>query len=166
MIEQLIEQIESRFAELGEQMGDPEVIADRERYAEVGRAYRQLQDAAALAAEWRRAQDDAAGAEELLAEDGDDPEVRELLTSARERIEQLEEQIRLAMVERDPNDDKNVIVEIQGGAGGEEADCHTIRLELEHELLERFEIDHTTLQVDHRHPRELLQVDTGRAASH
>jgi peptide chain release factor 1 len=121
MIEQLVNQIESRFEELGEQMSDPEVIGDRERYAEVGRSYRQLQPAAALAAEWRRAQDDAAGAEELLSEDGEDPEVRAMLATARERIEQLEEEIRLAMVERDPNDDKNVIVEIQGGAGGEEA---------------------------------------------
>jgi peptide chain release factor 1 len=121
MIEQLVNQIESRFSELGEQMSDPDVIGDRERYAEVGRAYRQLQPAAALATEWRRAQDDAAGAEELLSEDGEDPEVRSMLTTARERIEQLEEEIRLAMVERDSNDDKNVIVEIQGGAGGEEA---------------------------------------------
>jgi len=120
VIEDLVEQIESRFAELGEQMTDPEVIGDRERYAEVGRAYRQLEPAAKLAAEWRLATDDAAGAEELLAE-GEDPELRELLTSARARIEQLVEEIRLAMVERDPNDDKSVIVEIQGGAGGEEA---------------------------------------------
>ena len=121
MIEGLVEQIETRFAELGEQLSDPEVIADRERYAAVGRAYRQLAPAAELAAQWRRAQDDAAGAQELLSEDGDDPELRELLASARERIEQLEEEIRMAMIERDPNDEKNVIVEIQGGAGGEEA---------------------------------------------
>ena len=121
MIEGLVEQIETRFAELGEQLSDPEVIADRERFAAVGRAYRQLEPAAELAAQWRRAQDDAAGAQELLSEDGDDPELRELLASARERIEQLEEEIRMAMIERDPNDDKNVIVEIQGGAGGEEA---------------------------------------------
>ena len=121
MIEQLVDQIESRFAELGEQMVDPEVIGNRERYAEVGRGYRQLEPAARLAAEWRRAQDDAAGAQELLDEGGEDPELRELLASARERIEHLEEEIRLAMVERDPNDDKNVIVEIQGGAGGDEA---------------------------------------------
>ena len=47
--------------------------------------------------------------------------MREMLAAARARIEELEEEIRLAMVERDPNDDKNVIVEIQGGAGGEEA---------------------------------------------
>ncbi len=121
MIEDLVEQIEARFAELGEQLTDPAVIGDRARYAEAGRAYRRLEAAAKLAAQWRRAQDDAAGAEELLSEDGEDAEVRELLTGARERIEQVEEEIRLAMVEEDPNDEKGVIVEIQGGAGGDEA---------------------------------------------
>ncbi|HEY2768682.1 MAG TPA: peptide chain release factor 1 [Solirubrobacteraceae bacterium] len=124
MIEDLVEQIETRFAELGEQLTDPAVIGDRVRYAEVGRAYRQLEPAAKLAEQWRRAQDDAAGAEELLEEGGsggEEAELRELLSGARERIEQLEEEIRLAMVEDDPNDEKNVIVEIQGGAGGDEA---------------------------------------------
>jgi peptide chain release factor 1 len=121
VIEDLVQQIETRFAELGELLTDPAVIGDRERYAEVGRAYSQLEPAAKLAAQWRRAQDDAAGAEEMLAEGNEDSELRELLREARERIEQLEEEIRLAMVERDPNDEKNVIVEIQGGAGGEEA---------------------------------------------
>jgi peptide chain release factor 1 len=121
VIEDLVEQIETRFAELGAQLTDPAVIGDRARYAEAGRAYSQLEPAAKLAAEWRRARDDAAGAEELLSEDGEDAEVRELLTSARERGEQLAEEIRLAMVEEDPNDEKNVIVEIQGGAGGDEA---------------------------------------------
>ncbi len=121
MIEELIEQIEARFAELGEQMTDPAVIGDRNRYAEVGRAYRQLEPAAKLAEEWRRARDDVAGADELLSEGGEDPELREMLAVAHARIEQLEEEIRIAMVERDPNDSKDVIVEIQGGAGGDEA---------------------------------------------
>ncbi len=121
MIEGLVAQIESRFAALGAQMTDPEVISDRERDAAAGRAYSQLEPAATLAVQWRRAQDDATGAEELLAEDGDDVEMREELSGARARIERLEEEIRLAMVERDPNDEKNVIVEIQGGAGGDEA---------------------------------------------
>jgi peptide chain release factor 1 len=121
MIEDLVKQIESRFAELGEQMTDPAVISDRERYAEVGRAYRQLEPAAKLAAQWREAQDNAGGAEELLSEEGEDAEMRDELTRARERIEQLDEEIRMAMVERDPNDEKSVIVEIQGGAGGDEA---------------------------------------------
>jgi peptide chain release factor 1 len=121
VIEQLVEQIESRFAELSSQMADPDVIGDQRRYAEVGRAYRQLEPAHALALEWRRATDDAAGARELLAEDGDDPELRELLRSSEERLGELEEEIRLAMVEPDPNDDKDVIVEIRPGTGGEEA---------------------------------------------
>ncbi len=121
MIEQLVQQIEERFAALGRDLTDPEVIGDRERYAETGRAYSELEPAAKLAADWRRAIDDAAGAEELLAEDGEDPEVRELLRGARERSEQIEEELRLAMVERDPNDAKNVIVEIRPGAGGDEA---------------------------------------------
>jgi peptide chain release factor 1 len=121
MIEELVKQIETRFAELGAQLTDPEVISDRERYAEVGRAYSQLEPAAKLAAQWRRARDDAEGAEELLRDEGEDSELREELSDANARIEELEEEIRLAMVERDPNDEKSVIVEIQGGAGGDEA---------------------------------------------
>jgi peptide chain release factor 1 len=121
VIESLVTQIEARFAELSQQMVDPDVISDRNRYAEAGREYRRLEPAARLAEEWRRAADDAEGAEELIAEGADDAEVRDMLSAARERQEELEEEIRLAMVERDPNDDKNVIVEIQGGAGGEEA---------------------------------------------
>jgi peptide chain release factor 1 len=121
VIEKLVDQIESRFRELSEQMTDPEVIGDRGRYAEVGRAYRQLEPAHELAQEYRHAVDDAAGARELLSEDGDDPELRDLLRTSEERIAELEEEIRLAMVERDPNDEKNVIVEIRPGTGGEEA---------------------------------------------
>jgi peptide chain release factor 1 len=121
MVEKLVEQIESRFAELSEQMADPEVIGDHRRYAEVGRAYRALEPAHELAQEWRRATSDAAGAREMLSEDGDDPELRQLLASSERRLEELEEEIRLAMVEPDPNDEKNVIVEVRAGAGGDEA---------------------------------------------
>jgi peptide chain release factor 1 len=120
VIERLVEQIESRFAELSQQMSDPEVIGDQRRYAEVGRAYRALESAHQLAQEWRRATDDAAGARELLAE-GEDPELRDMLRASEDRLGELEEEIRLAMVEPDPNDDKDVIVEIRPGTGGEEA---------------------------------------------
>ena len=121
MIEKLVEQIESRFAELEGQMADPDVIADQARYAEVGREYRRLQSARELASEWRTLRDDLEGARELLAEDGDDPELRAVVTDAPKRIEEVEEAIRLAMVEADPNDDKNVIVELRAGTGGDEA---------------------------------------------
>src|SRR3954452_6312323 len=118
MIEGLVTTIEQRFAELERQMADPEVIADRRRAAEVGREYRQLKVASGLAAEWRRARSDEEGARELLDEG---EEMREELEASRAERERLEEELRLAMVERDPADDKDVIVEIQGGAGGEEA---------------------------------------------
>jgi peptide chain release factor 1 len=121
MIDSLVSQIETRFRELSGQMSDPNVISDRERYAEVGRAYHQLEPAHELAREYRQAADDAAGARELLAEDGDDAELRELLTTSEARLRELDEEIRLAMVERDPNDEKNVIVEVRQGTGGEEA---------------------------------------------
>ena len=102
-------------------MSDPDVIGDRERYAEVGRAYSSLEHAHELAQEWRRAASDAAGAREMLSEDGDDPELRELLSASEARLAELDEEIRLAMVEPDPSDDKNVIVEVRAGTGGEEA---------------------------------------------
>ena len=121
MIEKLAEQVEGRFAELERQMSDPQVIADRERYAEVGRQYHELEPAHELVGEWRQLQGDLEGAEELLAEAGDDEELRGLVATAPERLRELEEEIRLAMVERDPNDDKNVIIEIRAGAGGDEA---------------------------------------------
>jgi peptide chain release factor 1 len=120
MIEALVEQIEARFAELEREMSDPAVISDRVRYAEVGREYRELQPAQTLAAEWRTLSDDLEGARELL-EEGEDAELRKVVEEAPGRLGQLEEAIRLAMVERDPNDAKNVLVEIRAGTGGDEA---------------------------------------------
>jgi peptide chain release factor 1 len=121
VLTQLVDQIETRFADLSSQMSDPEVIGDRQRYAEVGRAYHALEPAHELAVEYKRLADDAAGARELIDEDGEDAELREMLRSAEARMAELEEEIRLAMVEPDPNDDKNVIVEVRAGTGGEEA---------------------------------------------
>jgi peptide chain release factor 1 len=127
VIARLIEQIEQRYSELNEQLADPEVMADRARYTEVARAHRELSAAHALAEEYRRAESDASGAEELLEggdgalEAADRREFQDELTAARARMEELAEELRLAMVERDPNDSKNVIVEIRSGAGGDEA---------------------------------------------
>jgi len=120
VIEQLVNQIEERFADLEREMSDPDVIADRERYADVGREYRDLEPAHRLAARWRTLNDDLEGARELLA-DGDDDELHRVVAEAPAQLEELAEEIRLAMVERDPNDDKNVLVEIRAGAGGDEA---------------------------------------------
>ena len=79
MINDLVTQLESRFGELESELSDPEVISDRERFAAASRAYRELEPAARLAGEYRRASDDLEGARELLAEDGEDSELRALL---------------------------------------------------------------------------------------
>src|SRR5882757_4524833 len=81
MIEQLVEQIRARFAELEALMSDPAVIADRERYAEVGREYRRLKAARDLAEEYATLKDDLEGARELLAE-GEDEELRAVVDEA------------------------------------------------------------------------------------
>jgi peptide chain release factor 1 len=120
MIDELVAQLQRRFKELEGELSDPLVISDRDRFEAASRAYRELEPAARLATEYQHAADDLAGARELLA-DGEDAELRALLESSRERLQTLEEEIRLAMVERDPNDDKNVIVEIRPGVGGDEA---------------------------------------------
>ena len=120
MIEGLVDKIEARFAELEAALGDPETIGDRKAFAEASRAYAELEQPARLAREWRRAVGDEQGARELL-EDADDPELREMEATARADRERLEEEIRLAMVESDPNDARDVIVEIRPGAGGDEA---------------------------------------------
>ena len=79
MIDELVSQIEARFGELEDELSDPAVIGDRERFTAASRAYRELEPAARLASEYRRAADDFAGARELLAEDGDDAELRAML---------------------------------------------------------------------------------------
>ena len=121
MVDQLVEQIRRRVGELESQMSDQSVISDRERYAEVMREHSRLRPADALATEYTALKDDLEGARELLEEDGDDAELRKLVQEAPARLEELEEEIRLAMVEPDPNDEKNVLVEIRAGTGGDEA---------------------------------------------
>src|SRR3954447_295690 len=98
MIDELVGQLESRFNELEAELSDPVVIGDRARFEAASRAYRELEPAARLAAEYRHAADDLEGARELLA-DGEDPELRALQEASRERLQSLEEEIRLAMVE-------------------------------------------------------------------
>ncbi len=121
MIEKLIEQVESRFAELEREMSDPEVIADRQLYAEVGREYSRLEPVHALAIRYRVLGDDLEGARELIEEGVGDEDLKKVVRDAPAELETLAEEIRLAMVEGDPNDDKNVIVEIRAGTGGDEA---------------------------------------------
>lgn len=119
-VERLVDQVVRTREELTESLGDPALASDRVRFAEVNRRWAGLAEAFALADAWRDAAGRAAEAQELLDE-ADDPDVRALLAEARAELEDLAPRVREAMVERDPDDDRDTLVEIRPGAGGEEA---------------------------------------------
>ena len=125
MIERLAAEIEEKYRSLTEEMADPDVLRDQTRYAEISKACSDLEHAHALAAAYQQARASLQEAESMLAEGGLDPEMKEFLMeekeSAREKIERLEHALRLAVLEKDPRDEKNAIVEVRAGAGGDEA---------------------------------------------
>lgn len=122
----LLERAEGLQRELVEteaRLADPEVVADHRRYAELSRRYRSLQPIVERAVELRSATEDLAVAEELLAaSSGEDRESwREEAATARDAIGRIEAELRVLLLPRDPNDGRDVIVEIRGAEGGEEA---------------------------------------------
>jgi peptide chain release factor 1 len=112
--EALIDELERSHQELQERMSDSSVYNDRREAADVGRRLKELEGPYRLAQEWRQAQAD------LEAARGD-ADLRELVPELEQRIAQLEEELKVALVESDPADRKDVIVEIRQGVGGDEA---------------------------------------------
>lgn len=120
MLEKLKE-LALRYEDLQAQLADPSVYGDAERLKTVNRELKDLTPVAEAYQAYRQAEADRAAAEELLS----DPEMRELaqeeLTAAREEMERLRQELKLLLLPKDPNDRKNVILEIRAGTGGEEA---------------------------------------------
>ncbi|MBE6855264.1 MAG: peptide chain release factor 1 [Ruminococcus sp.] len=124
MFEQL-ERMAQRFEELNERLSDPSVISDTALYTELMKEYKQLTPILEEYQLYRTAAAAFDEAQELLAAGGLDPEMKELAQeeySARKaEISERTETLTRLLLPKDPNDDKNVIIEIRGGAGGEEA---------------------------------------------
>jgi len=124
-IDNLIDEIERSYEELNAQLADPEVLGDRGRYADIARKHAELQQVYELARRFREAEQTVADAEGLLGDDSSDAEMRDFaqeeLGEGRRRLEELSEEIRVRMLTRDPNDAKDVIIEIRAGTGGDEA---------------------------------------------
>ncbi len=126
MIDKLIDEIERTYGELTAQLADPDVLGDRARYTALARRHAELQATYDLVLRYREAGRTAAEAEELLAADFDgDAELRDLvqqeLADSRRQLDELAEEIRAKALTADPNDGKDVIIEIRAGAGGNEA---------------------------------------------
>ena len=110
----LVDELERSHAELQERMADPTVYADHREAAELGRRLKELEPAVRVAREWRQASAD-------LADAKGDPELAAMAGELEAEVARLEDELKLALVERDPADDKDVIVEIRQGVGGDEA---------------------------------------------
>ena len=119
MLEKL-KAIEERLAEVERLLSDPAVYGDRQRLAALSREQKELTPVVACYRAYLRAQDTAREAEEMIS----DPELRALaqeeLAGARADMERLQEELKRLLLPRDPNDEKNVILEIRAGIGGEE----------------------------------------------
>ena len=116
--------IEGRYAELGKNVSDPEVIADTALWSKL---CKEMSDITPIVEEYRRykqAKNDLSEAKEILSS-GADKELKELaeltLEESKAAIEASENNLKILLLPQDPNDDKNVIVEIRAGAGGDEA---------------------------------------------
>lgn len=116
---QLLDEYESVAA----QLSDPDVIADQSRYVELSRQFKNLEVVAGPARRYLAAAEDLAVAEEMLEETSGDEraELRSMVAASESVMAELEAELQILLLPRDPNDGKNVILEIRGAEGGEEA---------------------------------------------
>jgi peptide chain release factor 1 len=113
-MEDLIDDLERSYAEAQDRMSDPTVYNDHTEAATVGRRLKELEPAHKLAQEWRAVIADLESAR-------DDEELKELVPDLEARLPAIEEELKLALVAKDPADDKDVVIEIRQGTGGDEA---------------------------------------------
>lgn len=116
---------ENRYEELNLKLYDPTVAADREQYAALMKEHKEITPIVEHYRALKKAEADAAGAQQLLDDPDSDKELRQMaaeeLNAAREDAARIAEALKILLLPRDPNDERSVIVEIRGGAGGEEA---------------------------------------------
>jgi peptide chain release factor 1 len=113
-LDSLVDELDRSYTELQERMADPAVYNDHREAAEVGRRLKELEQAHRLAGAWRGARDDLDAARS-------DPELAAMAAGLQAEVERLEDELKLALVERDPADAKDVLVEVRQGVGGDEA---------------------------------------------
>jgi len=120
-----IQAVELRFEEINQLLMDPSVVSDNNRYRDLMKEYRNLEPVVEKYREYAKAKEALDEAKMMLDEGGLDKEFKEMvqeqLETSKADIERISEEMKILLLPKDPNDDKNVIIEIRGGAGGEEA---------------------------------------------
>ena len=124
MFENLME-AEKHFEEINEMLMDPEVISDNEKYKNLMKEHKNLSPIIEKYREYKTVQNNLEGAKQLIDESGNDPEMREMAEEeykeCKEAIEAITDELKILLLPKDEDDDKNVIIEIRAGTGGEEA---------------------------------------------
>ncbi|MDR1663815.1 MAG: peptide chain release factor 1 [Clostridiales bacterium] len=119
-----LEELENKYLSLSQSVSDPSVIADTNRWRGLMKEHNDLTPIIEKHREYKKTKQDIEDAKEMLNESGDE-ELRQMakeeLKSAQERLDDISQELKLLLLPKDPNDEKNVIVEIRGGAGGDEA---------------------------------------------
>src|SRR6185312_2306152 len=120
---QRLDEAENRYNELTAKMADPAVINDSEQYRKTAKQQSELTDIVAKYRDWRKAEKELADARAMLQEpDADLREMAELeVQRLQPLLEELEQNIRVLLLPKDPNDEKDIVIEIRKGAGGDEA---------------------------------------------
>jgi peptide chain release factor 1 len=118
-----LDQLEKRFDELTQQMADPAIISDADQYRKVTKAQSELSDIVAKYREWKKVEDSLSQARPMLQDS--DPDLKAMaemeVTELEPQKTQIEEDLKILLLPKDPNDDKNVVLEIRAGTGGDEA---------------------------------------------
>jgi peptide chain release factor 1 len=118
-----LEGVERRFEELTAQMADPAIIGDSDVYRKTAKEQSALTELVGKFRDWKRASEELAGARQMMEES--DPDLRSMAETEILRLEpelaQIEQDLRIMLMPKDPNDEKNVVLEIRKGAGGDEA---------------------------------------------
>ncbi len=121
---QKLEAIHYRFVEVGTLIVDPDIISNMDRYVKLNKEYRDLEEIDLVYKEYKSVLDNIKSSKELLAIE-EDPEMREMAKMEIDELEskrpELEEKIKYLLIPKDPEDDKNAIIELRAGTGGDEA---------------------------------------------
>lgn len=120
-----LKSVEQTFHELTRRLADPDVATDPDEFQKVAKARSSLEETVNAYEEWKKAQSDLVGARQILKESASDPELREMaameVADLDESIARLEVHLKILLLPKDPNDEKNIMLEIRAGTGGDEA---------------------------------------------
>lgn len=120
-----LKSVEQTFHELTRRLADPDVATDPDEFQRVAKARSSLEETVTAFEDWKTTQEELVGTKQILKEAGSDPEMREMASLELEELEektaQLETRLKILLLPRDPNDDKNIMLEIRAGTGGDEA---------------------------------------------